>query len=737
MRKVWIILGLAAAVSGTAVELTVDKAVFIEETHRLGLNFGTWTTWGAEQLCQNIIMNPGFEGRLDRIAVIVTRHGSDTFSDERGLGSPDGYWKGATYDIRSGPSAGQKGKIVDSYNVGERGLPQYFTAGPLPPIDEKDVIAITKFDDGGDTVPMWWIPEMSKHLVYPDPDERRPGSPGTQSAVLMPEVGYWVELQYYLDALPVRAGKLLLIDGKWKFSIWAKSDEAGNTLHILFKRLNGTTPFLSEVITLTDEWEEYSFEFTGEDDGTPEVLKLGLIARGTTGSRIWIDDLYLGKAEPTGTEFRAEDFDAIRRMHLEYLRDHQGQIGDWLPNRLKGPWGRKAFRYRVTGAEPQWWFGYSVPSFFDFNEMVGTKPWIIMPSVLSDEEWRELGEFLIEHAAKERFDEVFVEFGNENWNWIFRGAGIPYPEICGKVADRGFRILKETVGDKVNLCCIIQGQFAAPDIALSFGAHTPSADMLAVAPYFFYTMDIGAEEMPTLRRIFLEAEPQNVALISRGTFAQGKRYGFYEVNLHATEGTAPGYERDGIVAGKGSGAALAKRLMQGVENRANPMMVFVFPGFDAHLANMDDYTRLWGVVRDLSPTQRLRPSGIAIAMMDHALGGKLHKIRGSSLPMTTAAFRDEKGWKALFASENNKSLDLEVEFPDDGGALPYEALTLYAATPFDTNEVRKRVIAVSRPLEKAGRKVRFTLPPFSLVVLPSKHVEIFVEPQKEDEEGSG
>lgn len=721
------------------IQLEVNEKVAGKNTKRVGLNLGAWSSWGAEQLCSNILMNPGFESGTDRIITVVTDYTEKSFSDERGLGAKDGYWKGATYDIRTGESAGNQGQIVSSIEMGPDGLPQYVTEEPLPPIKEKSVITLTKDNHKRTSIGCWWIPLASKGLVVTDPKEKRPGSAGKQSAMLSPEDGKAVQLQYYLDAIGSRAGKLLVVDGKWHLSLWAKGDNDQNVLAVEFLRLNEGAPFFSQEIKLTKDWKEYSFDFDAKDEGAAALLKFGMTAKGPNASKIWVDDIYLGSADDVKSVFRKEVVQALRKLNPGYLRDYQGQLGDTIKNRLAPTYARGPFKYRIAGSQPRWAFGYSIPEFLDLCELIGANPWISIPSVISDEEAAEFGKWLGVNAPKERFSEVFVEFGNENWNWAYRSTGIPYPQVCGKTADRAFELLKKTSDDRVNLKCVIQGNFKTPNEAIAFGFNAEHADILAVAPYFFEGLDEGDINAGIKKAFSDQIKPLEV--IAEDTHKMDSQFAFYGVNFHTVSGTASAEDRNKIVAGVVSASALARRLNQGVMTQASPMMVYTFAGFDTHLEDRDEYVRLSGVMRDLSPTNRFRPIGLAMAMINRATGGSLHPLQAKegseALPLSMAGFKSSKQWKAVIASQSEEPFEVALEFPDDGRELPNQLLYLDYESYLDTNEDAEKVKIARKGVEAKGRVVTFEIQPYGLVVLTSEEYEDAAPEAHNDQEHSG
>lgn len=408
-------------------EWEIAPQVMLEDVERIGINLGTWTTWGAEQFSKNVLMNPGFEGYLDRVVVIVSQADKTFFSDEPDWGYNDDYWKDADFEVHTGTSKGAKGKILHSLRKGPDGLPRYTTDMPLPPLGNRDIIILTKFGNE-DPVPLWWIDANSKTRVHIDTSERRPFSSGTQALSLEPKIDAAAEINHYLDAITDRAGKLLPVNGKWRFSIWARSDISDNTLKVFFRRLNGTPAFFDQTIPLTNEWKEHSIDFQAEDLGDPQTLQLKIAAVGT-GGKVWIDDVFLGPLQETnGTNFRSEIIDTLLKIKPSFIRDTQGQLGDTFNNRIADIYARRATSSRAFAGVRSLATPYSIPDLLELCHSAKANPWIVIPPTFSDEEAFLLGQYLGQHADKKIFSKVIVEFGNENWNWVFRATGIPYPE---------------------------------------------------------------------------------------------------------------------------------------------------------------------------------------------------------------------------------------------------------------------------------------------------------------------
>src|SRR5262249_55189563 len=146
-------------------------------------------------------------------------------------------------------------------------------------------------------------------------------------------------------------------------------------------------------------------------------------------------------------------------------------------------------------------YPYSLPEFLDLCKKVGANPWIILPTTWSDNEFVELGRYLSSRAA-DHFEEIVVEFGNENCNGIFRPAGIGDPGACGQAADRAFAKLREGGGTALPLLTVVNGQHANPDYAGKFLKNSDNARALAVAPYFLSSLSRNDSRDEQLKLLF-------------------------------------------------------------------------------------------------------------------------------------------------------------------------------------------------------------------------------------------
>jgi len=681
---------------------------------RIGLNLGEWSIYGASQFMRNVLKNPGLEGQLDRALVIVAHADAQGFDDDTSwTGRPDGFWTGAHFEVRSGASAGQGGTLTGSGRKGVNGLPTFTTQGPAPALSPGDVVVLSRMND--QSLPTHWqVPgDTPAGQVLPELKDKRPGSPGLRSIALSPIPGMpkrytpQTRITTYLDSISGRSGKLLPITGNWKLSLWARSDSAPGNLRIAFQRM-GSPAFLKESVTLPKEWKHLEFEFKVEDKGPDGTLSLEL---GAEEARILLDDVSLEQVNNENGAFRPEVVAALGKLKPGYLRDWQGQLGDSFENLTVPDFGRRTDRYR-PGPEDR--YGYGLPEFLDLSKRVGANPWVILPTTLNDSEYEAYGRYLAERIKQDHFDEAVVEFGNENWNMLFRPAGMPNPKIHGLVAQRAFAQFKKGAGN-APIRLAVNGMHVNPSGALKMLDSTPDAQLLAVAPYVLH--EVNRSDVTDTPWPLLFKADTSLPITTKGIRERGKELAVYEVNLHTTRGDISPDVREQIVTGQAAGSALAKRLLEAMNFGVRRQCVYNLAQYDFYLEDRN-LVKLWGIMRDLGVTQRMRPTGLAMALMNAALPGDAHalKISGPQADnLTAAAIRRSDGWALAVVSASPEAQTLEVKFPS-AGQLPRKLQRLEAASPSSSNENQEEVRIVEEKLTEQ-KPIKLTIPAWGFVVI--------------------
>ena len=703
------------AMASEPVNIEVLPDIQTPNVPRIGLNLGERSVFGGAQLIRNLLLNPGFEGQIDRTVIIVAHATTQGFDDDMSWsGRPDGFWRGAQYDVRSGKAAGQTGTITDSRKRGENGLPTFTTKGTVPALSPGDAIVLTRIND--QNLPTTWSVPRDTPLgqVASELNDKRPGSAGRRSLALIPvpnapkRTPPPARVTAFFDSIGSRAGKLLVIDGRWKFSVWTRSDSGLGNLKITFQR-QGSQPFLRETVRVPNEWKLVEFQFEGIDKGPPGTLSLELAAED---GKVLLDDASLEQVSEGNGVFRREVVAALGKLKPGYLRDWQDQLGDTWENLIASPDGRRSDRYR-PGLEDR--YGYSLPEFLDLCKKVGANPWVIAPTTFNDDEYEALGHYLAERIKKEGFTEAVVEFGNENWNGIFRSGGFPNPNIHGQVAQRAFASIRKGAGTSAPIRLTVNGQHVNPSYALQMLDSTPNADMLAVAPYILHEIN-HSDFTDTPWPLMFKTDTFTPATWA-GTKKRGKDLVAYEVNYHTTRGDIDPATREQIVTGAASGSGLAKRLIESINVGVRRQCVYNLAQYDFSMPDRN-FVKLWGIMRDLAASQRMRPTGLAMMMMNSALPGDAHALRISgpnAETLTAAAILRKDGWAIGLVSASAQVQEVQIKFPPSK-PVPKRLLKLDAALPSSSNETSEEVRIVEQKLS-GKQPVSVTVPPWGLMVL--------------------
>jgi hypothetical protein len=607
-------VGGAAAAAADVVRLSPARAPVLVDAPRFGLNLGGASTWGAEQLPANVLKNPGFEAPIERSLVVVKALAGGTVTDDTAwTARVDGFWDGADFEVLSGAAAGKRGRVV-SYQRASAGGPGVFALAPFPAgLRATDALAVTTTSRSAG-VPLWWSSAGEQRTI----DDARPGSGGRQAAYLKAANGQPSRLAHHLDML-ARAGKLLPVQGAWQLEFWARSNSPGTRLAVVFRR-HGSPAFLARDFVLGAGWQHFVVPFSAADDGPYGPLELSFEVR--AGDAV-VDDAYLGEAEAAGGGFRSATVATLRRLRPGYLRDWQGQLADTFDNRTADPSARRPTRHRSGDAELI--YHYSLPEFLALCAAVGARPWVVAPPLMGGEDWRRLGVAIADAARRHGFDEVLVEFGNENWNELFRPAGFMSVDTHAAVADRAFAQLQFGAGSYRGIVPVVNAQFVNPASWRKLASRSREAKRIAVAPYFLYRLDQTSDQQAVAAAFGDALSPLREGAAAPA--ALGKQVAVYEVNFHTTHGDASPQLRDLVVAGAHGGAALAQQLLGALLAGVREQSVYALAGFDAYTADRQ-LVRLWGVARDLAPG-RLRPTGLALQMLNGAVDGDAHAAQCS------------------------------------------------------------------------------------------------------------
>ena len=678
----------------------------------LGINLGAPTAWGAEQLLANVLSNPGFEGNVDGAVIRVrTVEGRSVVDDSQGLARPAGFWDGGAFSVRTGRLAGMAGRIVASDGPG--GFQRIELDADAASIAPGDVLAVRRISAGG--LPAhWWYQNSGGGQVRTDTSIRRPRGAGRQSLLLAPAGEEPAGVVSYLDALPDRAGKLLPLRGEWRLGVWVRGSGPAPELRVTLRR-QGSPLMFEERVPASAGWKWREWRFTPEDDGSPGLLEFRLEASGG-GNQIWLDDVSLRPSAAGVSGFRPEVTATLLALHPGYLRDWQGQLGDSFENRIARPDARLCSRYR-PGADSELFYGYSLPEFLALCHETGAAPWIVAPTTWSDEEWRQAGELLGSAWRRFGFTEMVVEFGNENWNQLFRPAGVPNAPAMAAAARRGFELMRAGANG-APLSFALGGWFGNNTYLADAAPGATLASVHAVAPYYAQSLPAGTSAAGLLPLLFPD-DRVAFAAFARQAAANRAEPAFYEMNAHSLGGDAALEDVSAVVTSAASGAALLYRALHALDAGVRRQCLYSLGGFDTFRWTDGKPVRLFGMTRDLATASRFRPTGLAMAMANEVIAGDYHRVvdSGDGAPdgIAIAAFHDGLKWSLVAASSLSHESQITVRFPP-GGRLPRVVKTMVAPDPLADNEGVEAVNVLASGAEGRAGALLLRVPAYGVVV---------------------
>ena len=698
-------------VDESSASVSLGPAVEAGFAGRYGINLGGPSAWGAEQLLANIVANPGFEPTLDRSLVKLTGPGDGQWTRELDWNSrPAGFWRGAQGHVLTGPQAGTRFAVVDDAATQQADQARLTLNPPLSQLRSGDVVSLQAPADTSPALPARWWGQGRVSTAAGGPS----GNGGCCVARLEPVPTGVTELSSYIDSLE-RAGRMLPVTGPWELRLALRSiGEQPAQVRVRFAR-DGGQVFLDQVLPASTRWASHRLTFSGRESARGKgSLSLSLtLVQGS----LELDDIYLGESDAGAGGFRQAVVDTLKLLQPGYLRDWQGQLGDTPDNRFANDLARRPVRYRAGDAEVL--HTHSVAQVMALSQAVGARPWLVLPTTFSASEAMQFGNRLRELAEQTQPDEVVVEFGNENWNPLFSAAGFVDVAEHREAALRALQALRTgyerplTGGPR--LVTVVNARMG--DVAsLQVLGSLPQADRISVAPYFSYQFDQEAPLAQQLADAFAPASNEPLSTMARQATAMNKRLSAYELNLHTTEGHASEVMRNALVAGAASGPALARQLLAGSLAGVGEQAVYALAGFDAFTASQQ-LVRLFGVTRDLATAGRLRPTGVALAMLNGVAGGQVHTAhcQGAACSgLTVAAFvSDRPRWALVNGHDAPRSIRLREACARQAPRLQL----LDGQDPWLNNETSTLVQAQALPPTCNGTDLMLNLPAHSLVTV--------------------
>jgi hypothetical protein len=766
---------IAAQTNTAPTNIAIESKVIRSGVKRFGINLSGNSFYDSGIMMRNLFFrNPGFEGYTWQTVLQCKYVKGDACADNDEWSQwPVDFMRGASYEFLYGAAKGQKGTVAASSKAAQgphEGVWVSFgRMGVHPQAGDFYVLrrGLTEDALGG-----WWHEAQGGATLTTEVHDIDPKSAGKEALrieALTP--GQDATVYSALDTFDNRS--FVQMNGTYTLSFRAKGVGGTKMLYVSLARLTGkfgNLTYLVKPIQLTGQWQEYKFTVTLHESGHsigPVHLRFNV-----HDSAVLLDDVAFMEpaAANNPTAFRNVVVDRLRELHPGVLRymDSGGNFGSKLDQLLAPEFARQRSGFSETSVEP-----HDVPiglhEFLVLCEAVHTEPWFVIPVGFTQQEMRELIEYL--SAGKEKpygakrialgqtepwtkvFPVIHLELGNETWNWgSFAGAGWQDAKAYGSHTGDIFAAARATPGyDASKFDLVMDGWMGVPwwnDQELLAGSH---ADTIDVAPYTFNPFNNASSIETIFGPMF--AEPEAIDSRPTGLIPQqakvaaqhGVKLAVYEVNLGVYEGKVNQIALDATIPSLGAGLSTADHMLLMLRDAGiNLQAVFALPEYENGFHNTADphaneNVKLWGTVVDMGgQTNRVRPSFLAEELAneavaermlltvptganptwDQAENGNAQVKLAAAHYIQSFAFTDGKRTSVvLFNLSRSTALPVTLSGAMAPRGAKVEVGRLTSGHINDTNEDAQKVAITHSTLEHFDPAQPYSLPPFSMTVL--------------------
>jgi hypothetical protein len=752
--------GSQAAGTHGVTDIAITDAVLQPAVERLGINLSENDYFDSGMMLKNLVArDPGFEGGSYR-SILRCIHPEATRCADEDTGSvwPKDFWQGGVYEWITGPLEGRTGSVTGSsaavhdkvgavLQLGDSG-------GAAPEGKAEAAYLVVHKDLPGDATAGWWPKTEGAATLTTEFHDLSPHTQGKQAVRMSAGAGAYATLSAFFDSMAGRT--FLRLHGRYRLSFRAKA-VSGSTMHVeLNRQTQPATKFLSEDVALENQWQDMHLDFDANDvaaHSLTDAAAVGTVALtfSVTKATVLLDDVSLeamdGDATNT-TVFRDAVVDALRAYHPGVLRfmENDTGLGNGVGNLLAPAGARLRAGYGPWSTEQED-VGFGLPEFLALCATVHADPWIVVPASVSAGEMQELVRYLAlpikgRAAWSATFGKIHLELGNEEWNGVYKGETIEYPEDYGHRIGVIFRAARQSKGfNAAKFDLIAGGQGAWPGRNHEILTHADAEDSLAIAPYLLHNIPAAASTDAVFGALFAQPEQmvregeiaQNLEIVKHAA-AKPVALTFYETNLHATEGTPAQATLDAMAPSIGAGVAMASEMLQSMRAGVRSQALFALPGW-SYKRSDGSLVKLWGTVVDMGVTNRRRPQFLAAELVNAVLHGAMTAtFQGGENPtwnetsgidgvnlqnahmLQSFAFRDGEK-RSVVLINLSRSAGLAVDFT--GAIQPHGSVTMSqmtAARITDSNEDAENVKNTTSTLQwSKGQRV--TVPAFSVMVL--------------------
>jgi alpha-L-arabinofuranosidase len=752
-----------AANAQTATNIQVTSTVQSSGVKRFGINLADQDFYDSGQMLKNLVFqNPGFEAEKYRSIMYCNAVTANTCTDDNNYSpQPTGFWKGATYQILTGNSAGKTGTITSS----TKNPSSCSGCGQIIQFDQSinaavgDYFVMTQnFPGSGDTG--WWDSTGGGGTILSETSDLSPETPGKQALVLnASSSGQSASVAQYFDST---AGlSFIQLNGAFAVTFRAKGVGGSNKLSVNVQRTNtaGNLVYLNQTLTLTNAWQDYTLTFNASETGS--AIGTAQLVFTASGSSVELDDVSLAQtnSSPSNpTAFRDDVVNTLTELNPGTIRMMAGgaALGADLIDQIQVPFAR----YREgwsTGSTTTDAIPYGIHEFLQLCQTVGADPWITIPTATTTTEMQAFIQYLTGTGSDQYsslrisrgqtapwtsvFNKIHLELGNETWNGQFRGESMNY-DGYPYVANTVFAAARATSGyvaSKFDL--VLDGLAASPGYNQVLLARSTKHDSIDIAPYLLYS---GNDEAQSTMFGALFAEPeifdsaggevyQNV--VTANAAPTPTAVSVYETNLSPIVGNITEAELNSLTPSMGAGIGHTVHMLEMMRAGVQYQNAFALPQWA--FKRSDGLTvKLWGTVIDMGTTNRRRPQFHTQSMANSVIGGNmLATTQTGANPTWNQPLSSDNvqlngaHYLQSFAFQNGSNVSVIVFNLSQTTSLPVtfsgtnapsgsvQMTQITSANITDNNETSQVIAPTTKTLNGFNPSTGLTLPPFSMTVL--------------------
>ena len=261
--------------SSQPTNFAIGTTVLQTPVKHLGINIGGQDYYDSGQLSRNLtVRNPGFEAEMwsSILNCQATTATTCTDSDPNNVW-PANFLQGATFQFIYGAANGQTGTITGntvSNSSTSTGITLTFSA-PLSPAPATGDVVKVQMQVLGNPQAGWWVSASGGATFSPDTTDLSPETPGKQAlSINAAGSGQAATVTSNFDSFNGRS--FVQLNGTYTLTFRAKAVSGSNQINVSFGRLatpaHGNVAYLNQNVTLTNQWQDYSYSFNAAEDGT-------------------------------------------------------------------------------------------------------------------------------------------------------------------------------------------------------------------------------------------------------------------------------------------------------------------------------------------------------------------------------------------------------------------------------------------------------------------------------------